>query len=72
MRAELVVGAGAALLIGALAGVEWWAEHQWPAHEAAVHERARAGWLGDRGETERPAFGEDDVPEAFASPRLSR
>jgi hypothetical protein len=30
MRPELVVGAGAALLIAALAGVEWWAEHEWP------------------------------------------
>ena len=31
MRAEVVVAAGVALLIGALAGVEWWAEHHWPA-----------------------------------------
>jgi hypothetical protein len=36
MRPEVVVGAGAALLLGALAGVEWWAEHRWPADVDAV------------------------------------
>ena len=72
MRAELVVGAGAALLIGALAGVEWWAEHQWSVNDGAVRSADRSGWIGDRGETRLPETGEVDVTEAFASPRLSR
>jgi hypothetical protein len=62
MRPELVVGAGAALLIGALAGVEWWAEHQWSANEEAVL-RPEAGL---------PETGEVDTTEALASPRFSR
>ena len=70
MRAEVIVGAGAALLIAALAGVEWWAEHQWVAPEAVVRPAQQEGWLGDRGETALPEAGE--TPEAFASPRLSR
>lgn len=64
MRPEVVVGAGAALLIGALAGVEWWAEHRWPADADAVV---------------RPGEVQSDLPEvleldseAAASPRLSR
>ena len=65
MRLELVVGAGAALLIGALAGVEWWAEHRLKADEVA-------GWIGDRGETSVPDSTEVDAFAASASPRLSR
>ena len=61
MRPELVVGAGAALLIGALAGVEWWAETRWSANETAV-----------RVESDLPETGEVDATEALASPRLSR
>jgi hypothetical protein len=72
MRAEIVVGAGAALLIGALAGVEWWAEHQWVAHDAVVRSGDRGGWIGDRGETSLPETSEVDASEALASPRLSR
>ncbi|MBM3221827.1 MAG: hypothetical protein FJZ38_24690 [Candidatus Rokubacteria bacterium] len=65
MRAELVVGAGAALLIGALAGVEWWAEHQWVAADAVVRP-------ADGLEAALPESIEVDGPEALASPRLSR
>jgi len=64
MRPEVVVGAGAALLLGALAGVEWWAEHRWPA-DAIVS----PGELQDSG---LPEVREGAEPEASASPRLSR
>jgi hypothetical protein len=65
MRPELVVGAGAALLIGALAGVEWWAEHRLKSDEVA-------GWLGDRGEVSVSDSAEADAFAPSASPRLSR
>jgi hypothetical protein len=65
MRPELVVGAGAALLIGALAGVEWWAERQWAADSAVVRP-------ADTVEAALPESSEVDAPEASASPRLSR
>jgi hypothetical protein len=66
MRAELVVGAGAALLIGALAGVEWWAEHQWVASEAVVRPEDAGRDVG------LPETPELEESEAAASPRFSR
>ena len=65
MRPELVVGAGAALLIGALAGVEWWAEHQWRAEDVIVRP-------ADVAESGLPETSEVETPDASASPRLSR
>ena len=65
MRPELVVGAGAALLLGALAGVEWWAEHQWRAEDVVV----RPADVADAG---LPEASEVEAHEASASPRLSR
>ena len=65
MRPEVVVGAGAALLIGALAGVEWWAEHQWSADNAVVRP-------ADGADAALPEGSEVAVSEAAASPRLSR
>ncbi len=64
MRTEVVVGTGAALLIAALAGVEWWAEHRWATADAVVYP----------GETEfgLPETPEVEAPAASASPRLSR
>jgi hypothetical protein len=67
MRPEVVVGAGAALLLGALAGIEWWAEHQWP--KDAVVRPAADSAPGDPGV---PVTIEIDDTEASASPRLSR
>lgn len=64
MRPEVVVGAGVALLVASLAGVEWWAERQWSA-DAVV----RPAVVPDPG---LPEVREIDDPEAFASPRLSR
>jgi hypothetical protein len=64
MRPEIVVGAGVALLLGALAGVEWWAEHQWSVDSAVV----RPEELSDSG---LPVTREVE-PDALASPRLSR
>ena len=65
MRPEVVVGAGAALLLGALAGVEWWAEHRWPADVDAV---VRPGEV----HSDLPEVREVEQSEAAASPRLSR
>lgn len=65
MRPEVVVGAGAALLIGALAGVEWWAEHRWPAGVDAVVRPVEAV------QSDLPEARELES-EAAASPRLSR
>jgi hypothetical protein len=64
VRPEVVVGAGAALLLGALAGVEWWAEHRWPADVDAV---VRPGAV----QSDLPEVPELDS-EAAASPRLTR
>ena len=71
MRPELVVGAGAALLIGALAGVEWWAEHQ------SVGDALLAPVDGDLRHADGatatlPETNEVDSADASASPRLSR
>ena len=65
MRNEAIVAVGAALLIAALAGVEWWAEHQWTAADVVV------------APADTPEFGLPDTPEVeahepSASPRLSR
>ena len=65
MRPEVVVGAGAALLLGALAGVEWWAEHRWPADVDAVVRPGEA-------QSDLPEMREVEHSEAAASPRLSR
>ena len=65
MRPEVVVGAGAALLVSALAGMEWWAEHQWRADNAIV----RPADVADAG---LPEASEVETPDASASPRLSR
>lgn len=67
MRPEVVVGAGAALLLGALAGLEWWAEHQWT--DDAVVRPAADTAPRDLGV---PVMREIDDAEASASPRLSR
>ena len=65
MRPEVVVGAGAALLLGALAGVEWWAEHRWPADDVVVRP--------DEVQSDLPEVRELELSEAAAaSPRLSR
>ena len=64
MRPEVVVATGAALLIGALAGVEWWAEHQWPA-DAVV----RPADLADPG---LPTWAEVEDTDVSASPHLTR
>jgi len=72
MRPEVVVGAGAALLLGALAGVEWWAEHQWSGADAVVRPEdvnARPGEIPDTG---LPVTREIDAADASASPRLTR
>ncbi len=71
MRARMVVGAGAALLIGALAGVEWWAEHQWRADAVGRPPEASA-YPGEIPETGLPTEHEIEQSEAAASPRLSR
>jgi hypothetical protein len=64
MRPELVVGAGAALLFGALAGVEWWAEH---GSADAVARPAEVAPLTF------PETSDGDMADAAsASPRLSR
>jgi hypothetical protein len=65
MRPEVVVGAGAALLIGALAGVEWWAEHHWPVD---VDAGVRSSEAAQSDLPEMPEF----EAEAAASPRLIR
>jgi hypothetical protein len=66
MRAEIAVGVGAALLVSALAGVEWWAEHQWHAEDFVVRPAEVAVEPG------LPDTTEADTPDASASPRLSR
>ena len=65
MRPEVVVGAGAALLLGALAGVEWWAEHRWPADGDAVVRSEEV-------QSDLPEVRELEYSEAAASPRFSR
>lgn len=66
MRPEVVVGAGLALLLGALAGVEWWAEHRWPADvDAGVRP-------GEAVQLDLPEMREVEQSEAAASPRFSR
>lgn len=64
MRPEVVVATGAALLLGALAGVEWWAEHQ-----SAVVTVAHPAEFSDPGLPTVPEIGDT---EASASPRLTR
>jgi hypothetical protein len=71
MRPELVVGAGAALLLGALAGIEWWAEHSWSA-DAVVRPDVEIAHPGLAPDTGVPVTRELDDAEASASPRLSR
>jgi hypothetical protein len=65
MRPEVVVGAGAALLLGALAGVEWWSEHQWRAADVIVRPLETT-------DSALPEISETDAADASASPRLSR
>ena len=65
MRPQLVVGAGAAILIGALAGIEWWAEHRWRVDDVIV-------LPAETVETGLPEASEVETPDASASPRLSR
>jgi hypothetical protein len=72
MRPELVVGAGAALLIGALAGVEWWAEHQWSAADGVVRPGDAGQRPGEVPDVSLPETREIDESEASASPRFSR
>jgi hypothetical protein len=72
MRPELVVGAGAALLIGALAGMEWWAEHHWSAADAIVRPAAAGSPFGEIPDPGVPETREGEAPEASASPRLTR
>ena len=71
MRPEVVVGAGAALLLGALAGIEWWAEHQW-AQDGVVRSAEDTVQRAQGPDAGMPVTREIDDAEAFASPRLSR
>lgn len=64
MRPEIVVATGAALLLGALAGVEWWAEHQW-----SVETVAQPAEFADPG---LPTAPEVEATEASASPHFTR
>lgn len=65
MRPEVTVGLGAALLVSALAGIEWWAEHEWRGDSVVVRPTDVAGGA-------LPETSEVDTTEASASPSLSR
>ena len=62
---KTIVVAALALLLAALAGMEWVAEHRWYVQESI----ARPAEVSDPGLPEVREFSDDGT---FASPRLSR
>ena len=65
LEKKTIVVAALALLLAALAGMEWVAEHRWYVHENS----ARSAEVSDPGLPEVREFSDDAT---FASPRFTR